>query len=519
MSSTELELKLKIDAEAARRLRDNPALLKMALFQSSQSDLRSIYFDTADFRLRRKRASLRVRWDGRQWVQTLKRRTRLKHGLSNPVEIESIVEHSNVDIAGIDDPDHRSWLKKVVSGQQLSPVFETNMRRSTTLVDVGGTGTVEVVIDAGTVGNDERTDEFSEVELELKAGTAHAILTTSEILFDQEYVAASDSSKAERGYALIAGADDAQPPAKSGRSFQRPALSSQMPMDEALKMIGRSAADQVLGNWDLLAASDHPEVPHQLRVGLRRFRTALKIIKSTTGTGDLRRLSKDARQLGRIVGRLRNADVLIDDIVMPVIRDTGKQVKHKPLLRFLEDERSQQRRRVRDQLESGRWAYLKLNCMLFNQTVERALKNQTPSGTPRDLSAREMTRLWSAVEKSGCIFSENQIDERHELRKRLKSLRYAGDCFLPLYPAAETTRFIGKLKRLQDIFGYLNDVAMASHLAQSTAKKHPDQTDFHKSLAAICEWHDRRAKAALLKADKRWQNLLESPKFWRGREA
>ncbi|MCR9136426.1 MAG: CHAD domain-containing protein [Alphaproteobacteria bacterium] len=519
MSSTELELKLKIDAEAARRLRDKPALLKMALFQSSQSDLRSIYFDTADFRLRRKRASLRVRWDGRQWVQTLKRRTRLKHGLSNPVEIESIVQCSDVDIAGIDDPAHRSWLKKVVSGKRLSPVFETNMRRSTTLIDVGGTGTVEVVIDAGTVGNEERSHEFSEVELELKAGTAHAILTTSEILFDQECVAASDSSKAERGYALIAGAGNATQSAKSGRRFQKPALSVQTPMDEALKMIGRSAADQVLGNWDLLLGSDHPEVPHQLRVGLRRFRTALKIIKSSTGATDLQRLSKDARQLGRIVGRLRNADVLIDDIVMPVVRDTGKQVKHKPLLRFLEDERRQQRSLVRGQLESGRWAYLKLNCMLFNQAVERALKNQMPSGNPRELSAREMTRMWRAVEKGGCGFSENQIDERHELRKRLKSLRYAGDCFLPLYPADETKRFIGKLKRLQDIFGYLNDVAMANHLAQSIAKNHPDDTDLHKSLEAICEWHDHRTKAALPKAHKRWRNLLESPKFWHAREA
>lgn len=518
MSSTELELKLRIDAEAARRLRDKPALLKMARHQSSQRDLRSIYFDTADFRLRRKRASLRVRWDGRQWVQTLKRRTRLKHGLSNPVEIETIVTDPIVDIAGIEDRAHRSWLTKVVSGRSLSPVFETNVQRSTTLVDVAGTGTVEVVIDNGTVGNADMSDDFSEVELELKAGTAHAILTTSEILFDQDCVAASRSSKAERGYALITGATEPAGSTVTGQPFQHPALTSDTPADDALKMIGRSAADQVLGNWDLLLASDHPEFPHQLRVGLRRFRTALRIIKSSAGISELDKLSKDARRLGRIVGRLRNTDVLIDDIVMPTIRDTGKRAKHKPLLRYLKAERARQRRRVRRHLTDGRWAYLKLNCMLFDQAVDRALPEGGLSDDLPDLSAREMQKLWHAVRERSRDFSRSQIDERHELRKLLKTLRYAGDGFVPLYPADETTCFIDKLKRLQDVFGYLNDVAMANHLAQSIAGRYPDRSDLNKSVAAICSWHDHRAKDALRKADKRLQNLLGSSPFWQSRK-
>lgn len=517
MSSTELELKLSIDAETARRLRDKPALLKMARHQSSQRDLRSIYFDTADLRLRRKQASLRVRWDGRQWVQTLKRRTRLKHGLSNPVEIETIVTDPIVDIAGIEDQTHRSWLKKVVSGCTLSPVFETNVRRSTTLVDVAGTGTVEVVIDNGTVGNADLSDDFSEVELELKAGTAHAILTTSEILFDQDCVAAAQSSKAERGYALITGATEPSEATVAGRHYQPPTLTPGTPASEALKMIGRSAADQVLGNWDLLLESDHPEIPHQLRVGLRRFRTALRIIKSSAGVCELEKLSKDARRLGRIVGQLRNTDVLIDDIVMPTIRDTGKQAKHKALLRYLQTERIQQRKRVRRHLTDGRWAHLKLNCMLFDQALDRALPEGGISDNLHELSAREIQSCWRAVRARSRVFSESQIDERHELRKLLKTVRYASDCFAPLYPASDTKHFIDKLKRLQDVFGYLNDVAMANHLAEAIADRHPDHGDLKKSVVAICNWHDHRAKAALRKADKRLQALLGSSRFWRSR--
>ncbi len=515
MSSTELELKLEIDAEAARRLRNNPALRKMALGKPAQHNLRSIYFDTADFCLRRKRASLRVRWDGDRWVQTLKRRTRLKHGLSNPVEIETIVEDPAVDITRIVDPAHRSWLKKVVSGGALAPVFETNVRRSSTLVDAKGAGTVEVVIDDGTVGNAEKSDTFSEVELELKTGTAHAILTASEILFDRDCIAASGSSKAERGYALIGGTEGGTRTDAPGQLFEKPALTPHMPAKEALKVIGRSAADQVLANWALLFQSDHPEVPHQLRVGLRRFRTGLKIFRSSTGVDDLERLSKDARHLGRIVGRLRNADVLVDDIALPAIRDIGKPGRHKSLLRFLKAERTKQRQLVRRKLNDGRWAHLKLNCMLFDQAVERALQDRKlPEDLP-GLSAHQLEKFWRHVKKGGRNFSRHHIDERHELRKLLKSKRYAGDYFLPLYPARKTKRFIRKLKRLQDVFGYLNDVAMANHLREAIADRHPGRKDLQKSVASICQWHDDRAKTALSDAEKHWYRLLDTPKFWR----
>jgi len=515
MASTELELKLEIGADALRKLPDNPALHDMAAGESAKRALRSIYFDTADLRLHHAQSSLRVRWDGETWTQTLKRGTKLNHGLASPIEIESEVDGPDIDMAAITDPAVREWLSELISDQALTAVFETDMHRNISLLTVDGDGTVELAIDQGAVQNADKKHDFSEVELELKSGNGHALLTASEKLFGTERIAASGSSKAERGYALLR-QEDGESAADTGlRMFTRPALTPCMPADQAIKAIGKAAADQILGNWDALAVSDDPEVPHQLRIGLRRMRTALKIFRSATDIDDLRPLSVRARDMGRIVGELRNADVIVDDIVVPAIDDLGMKKRHAALLEFLQQERLRQRVAVRQALAGADWTFFKLNCMLFDHAVDRALRDQAMPGDVMALAAGALDRAWRSVRKKGRGFARHKISERHELRKELKELRYTCDPFLPLYADTTAKKFLRDLRRLQDVFGYLNDVAMAEQLAATIAAEQPERKDLRKSVSNICKWHGERARVAMKKADARWRKLVDDPKFWR----
>ncbi len=515
MSKTELELKLEIGEDAIRKLAGNPALREMAIGKKTRRQLRSIYYDTSDLRLRRERTSLRVRWDGKKWVQTLKRGTSLEHGLSKPIEVEAVLDGPDLDITRIDDETLKPWLEELVSDTTLEPVFETRMKRDIRLLEVDDAGTVELAIDRGAVQNAERKQDFSEVELELKSGSPHTLLTVSEKLFDGERIIPSSRSKAERGYALVcdegpATADEAKP-----HLYTRADLSPDLPCEDALTRIGRAAARQILGNWNAILTSDEPEVPHQLRIGLRRMRTALKIFRSATDIDDLQPLSKQARDMGRIVGQLRNADVLVSDIVAPAVDDLGTKKRHEALLAFLEEERLRQRQAVRTALTGTDWTCMKLNCMLFEQAVDRALHGRALKDDLLALSASELDRTWRFVRKKGRGFARHKISERHELRKALKELRYACDPFLPLYQTEAAKKFLRDLRRLQDVFGYLNDVAMAEELAETIAADHAGRKDLKKSVSAICEWHGARAKEAMKKADSRWRKLLDDRKFWR----
>ena len=517
MSSTELEVKLEIGTDAVRRLRKKSALRDMTIGEPVQRALRSIYYDTADHRLRSERASLRLRWDGQGWVQTLKYGTGLKNGLASPKEIEGPMDKPQIDLERIKDPKVGPWLKKLAAKAPLVPVFETDINRDIHMLKCSGIGTAELAIDKGKVRNDKRSEGINEVEIELKSGLPHTLLIISERLFDGECVSPSGASKAERGYALLG---KRKPPATAtgAFAFRRPELTADMSVEDAFKAIGGSAAEQILGNWRILYLLDDPEVPHQLRIGLRRLRTGLRIFAAVAADKDLKRLSKAARNLGRVVGHLRNADVLVEDIAEPAIAALGKDRRHAALLDYLAEARLRERQNVRTLIAGKDWTRLKLNCMLFDQAVERALHRAPDRIAARKfpaVAAEALENTWQEVRERGRGFADHKIAERHEMRKTLKTMRYASDYLMPIYPGPDSRTFFERLRGLQNVFGYLNDVAMAEELADKIAADHPERSDLNKSVKLICDWHARRAKKQMRKADDRWCELRRSKKFWR----
>ncbi|MEM9105718.1 MAG: CHAD domain-containing protein, partial [Pseudomonadota bacterium] len=303
-----------------------------------------------------------------------------------------------------------------------------------------------------------------------------------------------------------------------GVHAHRPELEADWPAIKAFKIIGRSAASQVLDNWISLSQSDDSEVPHQLRIGLRRLRVCLRIFQSHLTSEDLKRLSEEARDMGRLVGDLRNADVLLEDIAHPAIDALGSNKQHRAMIKHLEESRQDLRKHVREAMDSERWTHFKLNCMLFEQAVDRAfLSAATPSPdeTVEAVAERELERTWQRVLKKGRNFSQHTIEQRHDLRKTLKSMRYASEHFLQLHSGDEPDLFFSKLRQLQNVFGYLNDVAMAEELDASIAADMHDRKDLQRSMAAIVAWHRERSDRAMQKADQRWQKLLQTRLFWR----
>ncbi|MEM6462246.1 MAG: CHAD domain-containing protein [Pseudomonadota bacterium] len=515
MSTTELEVKLEIGSEGARRLPGKTALRAMRLGQPAQKILQSTYYDTPAHRLRDEAASLRVRWDGKDWVQTLKYGTKVEHGLSNPVEFECVLDGPELQVERINDPAVEQWLSDILSEGPLAPVFETEIDRHTHLLRCKDIGTVELAIDRGEVKDPRRSTAINEVELELKSGLPFALLTIAEQLFDGERISAATASKAERGYAL------SRQPSRdldAPKAHSKPDLQPDQAAANAFKAIGRSAAGQVLNNLNLLKYSDDPEVPHQLRVGLRRLRACMRVFRSFLTSDELRRLAHDARDLGRVVGNLRDADVLLIDIAVPAVEALGNKGKHQATLDYLAGNQADQRRLVRESTASERWTFLKLNCMLFEQAVDRAFLNaeKPPADeTVMSVARRELERTWQHVLKKGRGFADHAIEERHEMRKMLKTMRYASEYFLQLYPGEKTEAFTADLKRLQNAFGYLNDLAMAEALQQKITVKKPDDTRLRRSVATILGWHQERAEKAMRKADQRWHSLCEGREFWR----
>lgn len=219
----EIELKLAVpDAAAAAAL---VAWLDANARAVGESHLLNVYFDTPAHELAQARAALRLRRDGKRWLQTLKTAGRSEAGLATRNEWETEVAGEALEPARLDDA-ARALLEPLLG--RLRPVFRTDFVRRTWRLRCPLTGAdeapgqaqaeaeIEAALDAGVitaVSEDGTTpasgsarETIHELELEWLSGDPSCAAATLRALGERLGAVAaltpSDRSKAARGYAL-----------------------------------------------------------------------------------------------------------------------------------------------------------------------------------------------------------------------------------------------------------------------------------------------------------------------------
>src|SRR5204862_7758772 len=122
---------------------------------------------------------------------------------------------------------------------------------------------------------------------------AHAALTLS---FE---------SKAERGYRL-AGHDGV-----AALKAQRTAIGPETTGAAAFQAVSRDALVQIGGNAGLLLRAHNPDVLHQMRVGLRRFRSGLSTFKRLVDPEGLNLARRETKWLAGELAEARDIDVFL----------------------------------------------------------------------------------------------------------------------------------------------------------------------------------------------------------------
>lgn len=519
----EVELKLETDRAALQRLKKAAPPAGFTVARAVTRQLQSIYFDTPDLALKTARWSLRVRKTGGSWVQTVKASTGVVGGLSTPREHEVPVAGPVPDLTRIDDAELRERLWRLLDGAALDPVFETAMTRTKRVFSGPDGAVIECALDAGEIRAGERAQPLFEAELELKDGPVESLFALAGGLAGLGSARLSRFTKAERGYRLVAGEAGPAEAVKAGKAD----VSRDDTVENAFRAILRSCLAQIAANRDVTLDSDAPEGPHQLRVGLRRLRSALKVYGKALAPETREQLDTDARDLAARVGALRDLDVLAAEIVSPALAAAPVELSEPArdrLSRALASRREAVRRELRSHLEGPA-----VNMLVFHlgaitegsawREAARVAHGPEIDATwdaPLEAFARKaMTRRWKAVARLGARLDELELEERHDMRKALKKLRYTLEFFRPVFDRKTLKPFLRRLKRLQDVFGYLNDVVMAHALVRLVAEE--TDGDSAPTLAAgyVLGWHDARAALAWEDTRALWEDTRAADRFWK----
>ncbi len=203
-------------------------------------------------------------------------------------------------------------------------------------------------------------------------------------------------------------------------------------------------------------ADEDPEPLHQLRVSLRRLRTALgqfgPALVLPDGISD-RRIARVARR----TGLCRDLDVLrqrLDHELIPALPEAERKAL-RPVLKQLSRDRRQAFEGLVEALRSG--PYLKLLARLHRWQNE---PRYTPLG---ELPLRPWLFEWQAQTAAGLFLHpgwfapDPQAAVLHDLRKRIKGVRYALEHLEP-FGGSTLAAWILDLKRAQDDLGDLHDL-------------------------------------------------------------
>src|SRR5262245_17085531 len=106
-------------------------------------------------------------------------------------------------------------------------------------------------------------------------------------------------------------------------------------------------------------------------------------------------------------------------------------------------------------------------------------------------------------------------DQRHELRKELKKLRYAVEFVSSLFPAKEVAPFLKRLKKLQTIFGDLNDAVTVGRLLSDAETPGTDDPQAQRAIGWVIGASQARAHGSWARAKDMWRKLDDTRHFWK----
>jgi len=470
--------------------------------------LQTTYLDTPTLALARAGVAVRLRRAGRRWEATAKWPGRVSGALHTRPELTVPLPGEPVPPFRLPDGLLAEALQPYLLGRPLQPVLVTNVERR--IVDVvpagGGTALAELALDTVQVCTPDGTPaapEYWEVEIEQRAGKPADCVAVGRALRRRFHLVPSRGTKFARGLSAVLppGAIAAPPPPIAAGdtlvSATRAIIAAQL---------GRLRAAQ-----PAVRRGDNPEAVHEMRVAVRRLRTALRLGEDALPAPQRAALARELGWLGDALGKVRDLDVQLQEA------DWHRRRVEAPARPPIDGFRRTLRRERETALAALREAFASSRYTKLLFALERAVTppRRPPAGKAAEPIAlagrRAIKRAVRRLRKLGDALDElPKADDLHTLRIRAKRLRYVLEALKPI-TARDGRRLTKQLVRLQDVLGRFND----SMVTATTVRRYRDGLTAtalegaRPVLSSVADAELRRAGAAQAQFHRAWKRFAE----------
>ncbi|MCP5419263.1 MAG: CHAD domain-containing protein [Gammaproteobacteria bacterium] len=416
----------------------------------------SYYYDTAERTLQQAGYGLATCWARGRWTQTLR-------AADQPQPLVSESESDEIDYTHLPVQGKLGrQLADIIIKQNLERLFRVELQRSRWEAQLSEETQIAVILDRGEIKTAGRREPLCELSIELTTGSARDVYQWARNLAERYALPWASSDVMTRGHALAS----ASP--LTHHKAQPLVLGDECRAEEAFIAIGKACLDHAQCNRDAVCARQEEGV-HQMRVAFRRFRSCLKTFRSVIPREASQPLVEELRWLNGFLGPARDWDVFFAESLQPILNRFPDKRGLQILRRRVEEKRAAHYQALQKCLEDPRYHRLILrghswlDCRAWRDGLNTE-QLETLEQPAVKFAVALLKRQHRKVTQWGVQFATLSAVERHQLRIRIKELRYAAEFFASLFPGTLALDYAKTAGKLQDCLGALNDLSVSEHL-------------------------------------------------------
>jgi CHAD domain-containing protein len=283
-------------------------------------------------------------------------------------------------------------------------------------------------------------------------------------------------------------------------------IAASQPAPAAIATVLLDLLDTLEANLDGTLRDLDTEFLHDLRVSVRRTRSALKLLGDVLGLADNSKMREEFKWLGDVTTPVRDLDVHLLDLG----QDAGDL---EPFRAHLARVRSRARRTLTRQLRSERFTTLVRD---WRESLIAIRDAKQPAKVPavRQVATAKIAAAHAKLLKKGAaITDDSPPEDLHDLRKRAKELRYALEFFASVVP---DDRALAELKKLQEVLGEFQDTQVqideirAQAAAMLADRAHPVPASVFLAMGEVIGDLHRRQRVAREDFARRYEKFARS---------